>query len=458
MLSKEQFYAKHASSPKWVALSKEQKKQRYQDYLSSSPKAVAFRQSSSKKKVPAGSPSGGKARGKGFALNSGYKMNPKTHDYLTARYNPFCPRLADVGYPVGAPGGTIKVRAYARGTMVCNAAGYGSIMMSVGGAAGGLPAVQFSSNAVTYVQATDAFPNISAAGTTSTALQGCPITQVGATATQYLRIIGCGIRIRNTTAILNKGGSCKSICYPVPATDMSGLTGDQVLTQFRRYSGWYDLSSAESPWMSAVWQPTLPFEAATATGATNLVQCEGGMFNLNNVNSINNAYNLGIIIAASATATFDWEVVEFYEIIGTPTASGGSGTGLLNTLITPSTPDPIGASIAQVANQTTLVNAMPKAADGGISVDSILQSIGSAARSVLGSSSPADMLSSVMGSISTPASASLDLPSPGESLQGWASDSSSGLLADLESRFFSLTGREAGTALEGVGEALAMAL
>lgn len=461
MLTKNEFYARHAQSPKWAALSKEAKKARYQGYLKSTAGAVAFRQATPKAtKKALGKPSGGSGVGKAYVKSSGYAMNPRTHDFLTARMNPFCPRISNVGYPSGVPAGTVKARIWARGSLQTNAAGFGSIMLSTGSATGGTAAVQYSSSAA-YPMITDAFPNPGAAGTSNQALTGVPIPVASAGPSTLVRIVAAGIRIRNTTPLLLKGGSAKSICYPLPLVDLSGVTGAQCLTQFAKYSNWYDLANADTPWYSAVWSPTIPSEAAVAYGLQTLNKVDGAFFPLASVLSINNNIDLGILIAVPTVgvSTFDWEVVEWVEYMGAPPSNPGTAADLINSMTTQSTPDPLGLSITSMANQTMIANAEPKTTEGAVTSSSILSSLGNAARAVLGNSTPSDFLGSLLsGSGSSSGASSMSAPTSEGSLEGWATDSSSGLFDELTSRFTALTGREAGATLEGVGEAMAMML
>jgi hypothetical protein len=177
-LTKEQFYARHANSSAWSALSKEEKKRRWKSYLASTSDKSTIPAPRPATQVIKGGPSGGQNKGKAaytkLANFYGYRMNPRTHDFLTARCNPFCPRISNVGYPDAVPGGTVKSRGFARFTVMTNAAGYGYVGCSPSGLVSGSNYISYSASSA-FTGAADQFPSSFAGpGQAATGFTGLP--------------------------------------------------------------------------------------------------------------------------------------------------------------------------------------------------------------------------------------------------------------------------------------------
>ncbi len=436
-LSYSQWKDKHKQSPKYSNLSKSEWRARYDSYLASvsagrAPLAQYLPKSASGKKNPPSrqtGPTGSRGRSQASSLSSslGFKLNPKTHDYLTARTNPFCPRIRDVGYPVPVVGGSLKWRAFARATLQTNANGYGWLLLTPG--VTGWPDLSgISYSLAGNTQATDSIPGsfAPAPGVQSqvTGMTGGPMTSAAAQSlgpNSFVRLLALGARIRCDAPLLNKAGSIKTFSLPLMDQDAFTLTGNQLLTTFPNYTQWYQANIADSPWFSTVFSPSFPLiQNTVGLIGQDTWQMEGGVMQIGSIVGLADQVSctMGIIISGAPNQTFDFEVVGWYEMFGQIV--------LGNSYATPTYADPIGQSIVQGVTQTQSLNTMTKTATGAVDASNVLSAVGDSIKTVLGKIDPASVLSSMFGGKSGSAASTVTpTPEVGPELSGYSADAES---------------------------------
>lgn len=446
MLTEQQFIQKHANSPKYQGLTSAQKKARYQSYVASVQAGTGPKPKYSKKNTSTsallgrlGGQSAGKSAARNAASSMGFKLNPKTHDFLTARTNPWCPRLSQVGYPGPAGGGSVKWRGVARGTLQTNAAGFGYIMVSPSLSAF-LDQNSISYSTSAYTGASDAFPGtFSPVGAAFAALQEGPynlaaLNVAPQNASTFLRVNAMGIKIRSDVALLDKGGSIKTLVSPLISSDIFTVTGTQIITTYKRWSKWFQANVADSPWYSALFSPAYPL----MPGAVNDVfQQEGGAFALASI-STNDSVSMGILISGAPNATFDFDVTGWFELFGSAIIGVSFAT--------PTYADPIGQQVVASLSEQNPLNSIPQTTSGAASASSVMSSIMSSAKTILGDFDPMEYIGSLLGG-NTSNTANTAAPSAAPELEGYMSDSGNSNSTSLVSRIVSFAGSDAGQSL-----------
>ncbi len=433
-LSYAQWKDKHKKSPKYSNLSKSEWRARYDSYLAAvsagrAPLAQYLPKAPKAKKNPparqtGGTGSRGRSQASALASQLGFKLNPKTHDYLTARTNPFCPRIRDVGYPVPVVGGSLKWRAFARATLQTNANGFGWLLLTPG-ATGWSDLQGISYSLAGNLQATDAIPGSFApnVGVESqiSAMTGGPMSSASAQATgpnSFVRLLALGARIRCDAPLLNKAGSIKTFSLPLMDQDAFTLTGNQLLTTFPNYTQWYQANIADSPWFSTIFSPSFPLiQNTVGLIGQDTWQMEGGVMQIGSIVGLADqaSCTMGIIISGAPNQTFDFEVVGWYEMFGQIV--------LGNSYSTPTYADPIGLSVVSGVTQTQSLNTMTKTATGAVDASNVLSEVGNSIKTVLGKIDPASVLSSMFGGkSSTAASTVTPTPEVGPELSGYSAD------------------------------------
>lgn len=432
-LSYAQWKAKHKSSPKYANLSKSEWKSRYDSYVASMQAGrgplVQYLPGtrSVKKNPPSLSAMKGKNKGRQNAISQansmGFKLNPKTHDFLTARTNPFCPRIRDVGYPLPCVGGSLKWRAFVRGTLQTNAAGFGAVLL-IPGMTGWPDQLAVSASLSTNTQATDSIPPSAApVGYSAYGMNGAPMSSAAVAAlgpNTFVRLLGLGVRIRCDAPLLNKAGSIKTFSLPLIDQDAFTLTGNQIISTFPNYSQWYQANIADSPWFSSVWSPSFPNLSTSPFGPSDDWQMEGGVMSIDSIVTAGNqnSCTMGILISGTGgVQSFDFEVYGFYEMFGQVVVG--------STFATPTYSDPIGSSIVQGVTQTQSLNTMTKTATGAVEAGSVLSAVGESIKTVLGKIDPTTVLSSMFGGKSTAATTITPTPEVGAELSGYSADAES---------------------------------
>lgn len=428
-LTYEQWEDRHKNSAKYAKLSKSEKRARFNDYLRSLPsQEQPVPPSSGKSKGGSGAGisnrlgnnKSGKSAAKAGAQAAGFSMSPRTHDLLTARSNPWCPRLSQVGYPIAVPGGSIKWNAILRTTMVCNAAGYGFVMMTPGNAGWpDLNCISYSSSAA-FAGATDAFPSTFApTGCTAAGMTGGPMTFATVNGSApvangtFIRLNAAGIRIRSNAALLSKAGSIKTTCLPYINADMFTVTGQQLLTQYPRFTKWFQGNEATSPWFSALWSPALP--QGTPGGIFDMFQVEGGMFTPATIaGSGADSAVLGILISGAPNVVFDLDCSVWMEMFGAIT------TGISYT--TPSYADPLGLAVAQGVTAKVPMNIAEPTTNGSASAVSMMSGVLNSAKTVLGNVDMKGYLSDALGAVSGTIPTAQSEPANVPDLQGATQD------------------------------------
>lgn len=481
VLTFDEWKTKHNNSPKYAKLSKEQKRRRYNDYLQSvrasggsggpllgsvgkTSKALGTRGSLS-------APFSTNAGAKVLALRAGRMLsmpiNPRTHDLLTARSNPWCTRIRQVGYPVNVPAGSVKWNARARGTLQCNAAGFGYIMVSPGFSGfPDNPCISYSSGPA-YTAAADAFPaSFNPPGSTQTGMAGSPSTFASISANPYqvsstwVRLLALGVKVRSNAALLSKSGSIKTVAAPFMNTDILAWTGANLLQTMPLYTKWFQANEADSPWYSALFSPSYPTmlsgsQTAGGVGLFDTWQLEGGVMSVASIDDgVQSSPTMGILISGAPNAVFDYDVSGFYE------AFGSAFTGI--SFLSPTFSDPPGLSAISDVTATTPMNAQQQTSEGSASAASVMGGLSSAVKAVAGSSSVQGYISSFLGSLGGAKEISSSEPISAPSLEGSLADfglDEGSTIDDLTSRLAALkmpsVPSSAGEA-EGVGEALSM--
>lgn len=433
-LSYAQWKDKHKSSPKYSNLSKAEWKARYDSYVASTnagraPLAQYAPKTAQKKNPPArqtgGNGSRGKSQASSQAASLGFKLNPQSHDYLTALSNPFCPRLRNVGYPQPVVGGSLKWRSFARATLSTNTAGFGYLQICPG-LTGWSDQIGVGYSLVGNVQATDAVPGsfapVVGVQSGTTAMTGGPMSSAAAGLlgpNTFVRLLALGARIRCDAPLLNKAGSIKTFCLPLMNSDAFGITGNNLLTAFPNYTQWYQANIADSPWFSTTFSPAFPqLQLDAGLAGFDTWQMQGGLMPIQSL--INNgSCTMGIIISGAPSQTFDFDVVGWHEMFGQVV--------LGNSYSTPTYADPLGLSIIEGVTQTQSLNTMTKTATGAVDASNILSSVGESIKTVLGKIDPTTVISSMFGGKSGSSAAASVTPTPvvGPELSGYAADAES---------------------------------
>lgn len=430
VLSYAQWKQKHANSTKYQIMPKSEQKKRYDSYVASvsggaAPKAQYATKTSTKKKIPSVLIGGtGKGRSKAVAAAglNGYIMNPKTHDFLTARSNPWCPRIRDVGYPAACAAGSIKWKAFARGTLQTNADGFGYIQICPGLSGWS------DQNSVAYslsgnTLATDSTPGSfgPAPGIQSglSGMKGGPFTLASLSAapvagSTFVRVNALGCKIRCDAALLSKSGSIKTYVLPLMSADAFGISGADMLTTYSQWTQWYQANIAESPWFSAIFSPPFPLlpQRMSATAGQDAYQQESGSMSIEQIYD-NASCTMGIMISGAPSSTYDWDVTGWYELFGTAVFGSSFSTATHS--------DPIGQGIVEAVSQSQSINTMTKTATGATEATGFLTSLADGAKSVLGQIDAGSILKSFMGNSSTPAATVSPTPVAGPEM-GFSGD------------------------------------
>lgn len=421
ILSYSQWKTKHAASPKYQALPKTEQKKRYDSYVLSmnsgnSPKVSFQKSASSKKKsVPSvlrGGTNKGKSAAQAAAGLNGYTMNPKTHDFLTARSNPWCPRIRDVGYPAACAAGSIKWKAFARGTLQTNAAGFGYIQICPG--LSGWPdqnciAYSLQGNALASDTTPASFGPFPGVQSGLSPMKGGPFALGGLTPpiivdSTFCRVNALGCKIRSDAALLLKAGSIKCYALPLMGADAFNISGADMLTTYSQWTTWYQANIAETPWFSTLFSPPFPMlpQRQGASFGQDQFQQEGGAMSLDQI--FNNAScTMGIMISGAPNQTYDWDVTGWYEVFGSIVFGSSYST--------PTHSDPIGQGIVESVSQSQSLQSMTKTATGATEATSFLSVLADGAKSVLGQIDAGSILKSFMGSTTSAPAADVS-PTP----------------------------------------------
>ncbi len=461
LLTKAEWMAKHASSAKFQALPKAEKERRYDQYLQSGPnpqfapkKGAGALLMAKPRTYPQGSyatprnpPKLGQLKSTRSpsvrsaiesALGSSLPLSPQGHDYLTARFNPFCPHLTNVGYPDPVPGGSRKARGFSEFTVQCNAAGLGFIVCSTDGCASNTtPGVYYS---LSNYSGSPGFPVATGAvGTAQSTLAGVPFGTADDPQNSLLwRKLGFGIRIRSETALLQKAGIATSIDFPGSgAGDLLNPTFSDAdyRSLFPYWCQAYVLNEGDSPWMSAIWSPKKPCDAyvapvnSGAAGGNQVNYWDAQNTVRGPIGSTTGAtyvyrWDLGICIVGAPNATFQAQVVGYYEYMGFQYQPQ------MISSITPTYSDPVAVQVGEAATQLTTANAQEKSKDGGLSLSSTVGLISNVAKKT------SDVFSTLKGYLpQAPPSTSMlsieDVSDSAQSLQGYLQDSSMPIIEEI---------------------------
>jgi len=137
-----------------------------------------------------------------------------------------------------------------------------------------------------------------------------------------VRVVGCGLRIRNTTPLLSRGGTCTGI----ETSNHTNLTQGVSTISSDPNSGLVNISDGN--WHSVVYHPADPHEYEFIPGSSRT--------GLHTVypSSFYSTYMMGFIVTAPVDnpQTFDWEVYTVFEakggIVATATLSESDPVGL----------------------------------------------------------------------------------------------------------------------------------
>jgi hypothetical protein len=396
LLNKAEWMAKHDSSAKFKALPKAEKERRYKQYIEQGPdpmyarKNATTRESSNQVTRYKKQAKTSKSVTDALHMALGAAISPGGHDYLTARFNPFCPRLQNVGYPDPCPGGSRKGRGFTEVTMQTNAAGFGFVCMSTDACAANQASYIMYSTGAWTATAGGFPPATGATGTVRTVLFGVPLGAADDVfETLMFRKIGFGIRIRNETALLNKAGLATSVDFPGGGDLLNANTDSWFRSNFPYWVTANVLNEGRSPWISAIWTPKSPADAVLTYlgGATtpNL----GILANWDAQNSVkgplaNTAgpsyaprWDLGICISGAPSATFQVQIVGFYEYVGTQYIPQ------MISSLTPTFSDPLANEAAEQTTRQVSTNILPKNSEGAVTMSGILDTVGGVVKTAI---------------------------------------------------------------------------
>jgi hypothetical protein len=216
-----------------------------------------------------------------------------------------------------------KVKVFAKGTMTIPAGGFGFAALN--------PPTGCINDAGLVISTTGAY-----AGTTFdfTIPAGVQIlmgnsdyiqAQIGSGTNQIMyRVVGAELRVRNTTSVLNRGGSLVGIQDPRHQS-LQGRSYAQVDADVQ--AGKFDMGSLGSKWICVKYRPL-------DTADTQYT----GTFPLFTPNPTDQSFYMGVIGTASSTQTLDLEAWVCFEAIGAPVRG-----------VTPSHNDPVGFAAGQAA-------------------------------------------------------------------------------------------------------------
>jgi len=446
MLTEQEWMARHNGSPKFQKLPHAEKLRRYADYLRSGPniaKAMSVRSSG----VSNSRTSRDRMTVAQASAKHGLASTPQGHDYLTARFNPFCPKLVGgVGYPHPAPGGSSKYRGFAEITVQTNSLGFGYVVAcsTTCGANGAVNTGSISYSTSAWTGNQPIFPPATGAtGTATTQLGGIPSSTAVETSLAF-RKIGFGIRVRSETALLQKAGLATSIDFPGSNGDLlgSGATMSQIRTSYPLWSKGYVLNEGRSPWISCIWSPKDPthsyfetgfdansafFSAADALDTLHFYGFPGTQ------GAVTYRWDQGIFFEGAPNATFQCQIVGFYELIGTQRVP------TMISQITPTYRDTKASRTADQSTESASLNVSQKNTEGAITVDSIFQGVLSGGQKLLsaaqGAGNALKMLESYMpNNAMQNANMDVSMLSEAPSLGGYLTDAQASMpvITDLE--------------------------
>jgi len=160
------------------------------------------------------------------------------------------------------------------------------------------------------------------------------------------KIVGCGLRVRNITSVLNRGGSLIGLETGTHA-GLGGFTPGAALytpSVALLEDTCERMSSTSNEWQSVVWHPRSPADVFTYNGNYIVTLAPAGPYSAT-------GSPLGFIMPNSPSQTYEWEAYVVFEAYG-QVAHG----------LTPSLSDPNGMAVVQNITQSTAAR-KPKSGD-----------------------------------------------------------------------------------------------
>jgi hypothetical protein len=248
-------------------------------------------------------------------------------DYLKVLEDPFSGSVSCVPTLQSQPSG--KYSVFARGTATSSTTtGFGYIIASPSyGAVSNVGVASYTLPG--YLSDGSAIPS---GGTTTGVAQAFTnsqfVTQLSITQAQY-RVVGFGLRVRNTTPVMFRGGTLWGLESPDHSDLYGGTITPNNTTQFTTTEY---LPAESSEWSSVVWHPITNSDY----GYSQVIQVAPG--------AITSGGNLAFFFLAPqisgspASQTYEFEIFGSYEYVGsnvpftTPSATDVVGLGDINSL------------------------------------------------------------------------------------------------------------------------------
>lgn len=244
-----------------------------------------------------------------------------------------------------------KYRAITRGVLTTSTAnGMGFISYSAANPAKEIATITYTS-ANTWA-GTD-FTQTAATGITSAARGSLPYSSAQfLTSSNFMqaKLVGSGIRIRNTSPVTSRSGSVLG-CRINDNNQLSAIGKANLQTMPETVFAAGDAGAGMGAWQSITWRPCDEADLDFPSVAVNYAVAPA------------TSNSIGFFITGTGVQTFEWEIVEFWEFIGT------DGT-LIQPGLTKSHADPVGLARvlegAQVVQTDLETNARVEAASNSI--------------------------------------------------------------------------------------------
>jgi hypothetical protein len=217
-------------------------------------------------------------------------------------------------------------RNYSSGTFVCNGTGFGSVSV--------IPCYTVTNDlSDAVITSTAGSPNAfetAGAGTSASFAMNGPYNSgaydLGANYGLQFRFVALGIRIRFQGTAVNAAGQCYTLeLEPKSATRLNQI-GGYTIPEIKANPNWKEYSVMNGGWHGVVRhilsRKDLDFQGINFTpqmppASSTIFQYAELWSPISNQSSLDMTQNIGIAVQSSAAATFEWEVVTHYEVVGT---------------------------------------------------------------------------------------------------------------------------------------------
>lgn len=213
----------------------------------------------------------------------------------------------------------MKQACRASGTFNTGTSGFGYVFVSP------FNFIFNNTNPITWTDSTYPLTNMNAGTGSNTANSNSPFNNSNNSDALQVRLVACGLRVKNVTALLAKGGTLVG-AESLNHTDMLGYTVASTLNMATAQR----MNAVSEEWSSVVWHP--------------VDEDEYDYVSFSAFNFLQNAHTLAFMAQvgdATQIQTYEWEINCAFECKGT----------IVQTL-TPSLSDPKGLAIVQNATST----------------------------------------------------------------------------------------------------------